>query len=406
MMTVMARTPVTENGKTREKVTAFLVTPDLPGFEIIKNNRSKMGVRGSWQAVLKFTNMPVPRDRVLGEVGKGLKVALGVLNYGRCTLSAGCVGGAKRALELTVQRAKSRTQFSRTLSEFHLVKQKIARMAEMTYAIESLTYLCAGLVDRHEGDIMLETAISKLFCSEALWQITDDCLQVWGGEGYMRDNGIERMVRDARINRIVEGATEVMSAFIALAGMKGVGEEFESVLRAAKHPIGNFGRLAQFARHELHDVMWGHSFTGLHPELADEGRTLAHLTMQFARDVTRLLAKYKESILDYQMLHDRLAWSAAELYASAAVISRLQAMLDATPLGNGHDAEIRRDLLIGKGFCHHAAHSVKQRLRGLFRNRDEEILKVADAVIDAAEFRGMGRLAMPCGTPHGSAAFR
>ena len=231
VLTVMAKTAVEENGKIREKVTAFLVTPDLPGFEVVKNNRSKMGVRGSWQGVLRFTDMPVPRDRVLGEVGKGLKVALGVLNYGRCTLSAGCVGGAKRALELTVQRAMTRRQFGRTLSEFHLVKQKIARMAETLYAMESMTYLCAGLVDRHEGDIMLETAISKLFCSESLWTIADDCLQVWGGEGYMQENGIERMVRDARINRIVEGATEVMSAFIALAGMKGVGEEFESVLR-------------------------------------------------------------------------------------------------------------------------------------------------------------------------------
>ncbi len=381
MLTVMARTAGTENGKTREKITAFLVTPDLPGFEIVKSNRSKMGIRGSWQAVLRFNDMRVPRDRVLGEVGKGLKVALGVLNYGRCTLSAGCVGGAKRALELTIQRANSRKQFSRTLGEFHLVKQKIARMAEMTFAMESLTYLCAGLVDRHEGDIMLETAISKLFCSEGLWQVADDCLQIWGGEGYMRENGIERMVRDARINRIVEGATEVMSAFIALAGMKGVGEELESVLRAARHPIGNFGRLARFARDELHDVMWGHSFAKLHPELHKEGQMLAKLTTLLARDVTRLLAKYKETILDYQMLHDRLAWSAVELYASAAVLSRLQMMLDTTSWGNGHDAQLKRDLLVGKRFCHRAADSVLQRLRGLFRNQDEEIVKVADAVL-------------------------
>lgn len=382
MMTVMARTAVEENGKTREKITAFLVTPDLPGFEVVKPNRSKMGVRGSWQAVLKFTNMPVPREHVLGSVGKGLKVALGVLNYGRCTLSAGCVGGGKRALELMVQRAATRRQFGRTLSEFHLVKQKIARTAESLFAIESLTYLCAGLVDRHEGDIMLETAISKLFCSETLWQIADDTLQIWGGEGYMRENGIERMVRDARINRIVEGATEVMSAFIALAGMKGVGEEFESVLRAAKHPIGNFGRLAKFATSEFRDVMWGHSFTGLHHELRPEGQALARLTTLFARSVTRLLAKFKESILDYQLLHDRLAWSAAELYASAAVISRLQTMLDTTPTGNGHDAQIRRDLLIGKGFCHRAGESIAARLAGLFNNRDREIVKIADEVME------------------------
>ena len=203
-MTVMARTPVTENGKTRDKVTAFIVTPDLPGFEVVSPNRSKCGIRGSWQATLRFHNMAVPNNRILGGLGKGLKVALGVLNYGRCTLCAGCVGGAKHALELATARVKTRKQFGRPISEFHLVKDKIARMAEMTFAMESMTYLCAGLVDRHAPDIMLETAISKLFCSEGLWHIVDDTLQLWGGEGYMRENGIERMLRDARINRIVE----------------------------------------------------------------------------------------------------------------------------------------------------------------------------------------------------------
>src|SRR6185437_10757557 len=171
------------------------------------------------------------------------------------------------------------------LADFHLVKEKIANMAQTLFAMESLTYLCAGLVDRHAGDIMLETAISKLFCSEGLWRIVDDCLQIWGGEGYMRENGIERMMRDARINRIVEGATEVMSAFVALAGMKGVGEEFESVLRASKHPVGNFGRLARFAHDQWRDIIIGPPAPELHPDLVDQGESLARLTKVFARAV-------------------------------------------------------------------------------------------------------------------------
>ena len=125
---------------------------------------------------------------------------------------------------------------------------------------------------------MLETATCKLFCSEGAWQVIDDALQVWGGEGYMRENGLERMLRDARINRIVEGASEVMTAFISLIGMKGVGEVLEGVLRSAKHPFGNFGRLAEFARTQWKDVVVGHALDGLHPQLAAEGHTLAHLT--------------------------------------------------------------------------------------------------------------------------------
>src|SRR5687768_5571739 len=190
-LTVMAKTPVGENGHTREKVTAFIVTPDLPGFEIVSPNRSKLGIRGSWQATLKFNDMMVPADRVLGQLGKGLKVALSVLEFGRCTLSAGCVGGARVALEMAVDKARNRTQFGRKIGEFHLVKQKIARMAETVFAMDAMTYLCAGLVDKHSDDTSLETAICQLFCSEGSWQVIDDALQIWGGEGYMRSNGLE-----------------------------------------------------------------------------------------------------------------------------------------------------------------------------------------------------------------------
>src|SRR5205823_11010033 len=106
-MTVMAKTQVEVKGKMKDKVTAFIVTPDLPGFEIVSPNRSKHGVRGSWQATLRFNNMRVPKENILGELGKGLRVALSVLDYGRCTLSAGCVGGAKRALKMAIDHART-----------------------------------------------------------------------------------------------------------------------------------------------------------------------------------------------------------------------------------------------------------------------------------------------------------
>jgi len=405
MMTVMAKTPVTENGKTKEKVTAFIVTPDLPGFEVVSPNRSKMGVRGTWQATLRFNDMRVPADRVLGQVGKGLKVALGVLDYGRCTMSAGCVGGAKVALQLAVEHAKKRHQFSRSLSEFHLIKKKIAYMAETTFAMESLTYLAAGLVDRHEPDMMLESAIAKLFCSEGLWHIADELVQIWGGEGYMRQHGVERMLRDARINRIVEGATEVMAAFIALVGMKGVGEEFESVLRASRHPIGNFGRLAKFAQSQWSDVVTGAGASSLrngalHPQLQEEGAMLARLTTRLARAVHRLLRTYRQDILDMQLLQERIAWSVVDMYAMAAVISRLQSSLtlagananghgnghgngngNGNGNGHGHGDQLKRDLLVGKAFCHRAASAVRQRLKALVTNDDADVLAVADKVL-------------------------
>src|SRR5438105_10723208 len=138
----------------------------------------------------------------------------------------------------------------------------------------------------------------------------------------MRENGLERMLRDARINRIVEGATEVMTAFIALAGMKGVGDEFEQVLRATKHPVGNFGRLARFAREQWRDIILGPVVEHIHPQLEREGHTLAKMTNLLARDVSRLLRTYRQGILDMQLLQKRIADSVIDLYATAAVISR------------------------------------------------------------------------------------
>jgi alkylation response protein AidB-like acyl-CoA dehydrogenase len=304
-----------------------------------------------------------------------------VLDFGRCTLSAGCVGGAKRAVQLAVQHARTRRQFDRTIGEFQLIKQKIARMAETSFAMEAMTYLAAGLVDQHAGDIMLETAIAKLFCSEGLWQIADDLLQIWAGEGYMREHGIERMVRDARINRIVEGTTEVMTAFVSLVGMKDVGETLEGVMRLMKHPVGNFGRLAQFAKQEFGDLVIGPNARGLHSELSAEGRTLASLTRELARDVVRVLRVHREGIIDQQLVQERISWSVIELYATAAVISRLQTLLDHVA-GNGHDTpDWRRDLLVGKAYCRHAAERIRHRLRTLFDNHDQDTLAVADAML-------------------------
>ncbi len=374
VMTVMAKTEV--NGK--DKVTAFIVTPDMPGFEIVHKNSSKCGIRGTWQGTLKFNDMRVPADHVLGDVGRGLRVALTVLDYGRCTLSAGCMGGAKLALEMTLHHVKTRRQFDRSLAEFHLVKKKIAAMSELVFAMDAMTYMCAGLVDAHAEDLMLDTAMCKLFCSEAGWRVIDDAVQLHGGLGYMRDYGLERMFRDARINRIVEGATEVMTSFVALMGMKDVGEEFEEVLHATKHPVRNFGRLAQFARHEWSDVIVGHRAKGLDRRLAREGQALAKLTRRLARDTSRVLATHREKVLDRQLLHERLAWASIEMTAMAAVIAKLQGMIDDP---NTDPKALERDLIVGKAYCRHAAGRVRRRLRGLFRNRDRSRLAVADAML-------------------------
>src|SRR5262249_30492821 len=126
VLTVMARTPVA--GSKETKVTAFLVTPDMPGFEVVEARMPKCGIRGTATARLAFHDVRVPTENVLGEVGKGLKIALTVLDFGRTTFGANCAGAAKVCLAAAVKHAKSRVQFKQPLSEFELVKKKIAYM--------------------------------------------------------------------------------------------------------------------------------------------------------------------------------------------------------------------------------------------------------------------------------------
>src|SRR5262249_27700012 len=137
VLTVMARTPVP--GSSETKVTAFLVTPDMPGFEVVEARMPKCGIRGTATARLAFKDMPVPAENVLGQVGKGLRVALTVLDFGRTTFGASCTGAAKACVRAAVKHAKERTQFKQKLAEFELVKKKIAYMAAHAFAMEATT---------------------------------------------------------------------------------------------------------------------------------------------------------------------------------------------------------------------------------------------------------------------------
>src|SRR6185436_12426886 len=164
--------------------------------------------------------------------GRGLNTALSCLNYGRCTLSAGMLGGARRVRDQATKWARTRYQFGRPLSDFELVQKMLANMASLDYAMDAVLYMTTGMLDRHDEDIMVETAICKVFCSEMGWRVVNDAMQIMGGESYMTENEVERVFRDSRINLIVEGANEVMQAFIFAYGGKQLAEGMVSVQEA------------------------------------------------------------------------------------------------------------------------------------------------------------------------------
>ncbi|MFB0984714.1 MAG: acyl-CoA dehydrogenase family protein, partial [Phycisphaerales bacterium] len=164
LFTVMAKHRITDpkTGNEKDKVTALICTPDMEGVDIYSRNRSKCGIRGTWQARIRLKDVKVPVENLLHHEGRGLNVALTCLNYGRCTLSAGMVGAAKFGLEQAAKWAKYRYQFDRSISEFELVQDQLADMAAWVYAMDSMLYMTTGFLDRHDDDIMLETAMCKV----------------------------------------------------------------------------------------------------------------------------------------------------------------------------------------------------------------------------------------------------
>jgi alkylation response protein AidB-like acyl-CoA dehydrogenase len=377
VLTVMARTPVPgKEGKTA--ITAFLVTPDMPGFEMVEARMPKLGIRGTATGRFRLNNVRVPRENILGPLGKGLRVALTVLDFGRTTFGACCTGAAKTCLRLSVEHANKRQQFNKTLGNFDLVKKKIARTAADVYAMEAMTQVTASLIDRGLEDYMLETAMLKVFTTERLWDAVNDCFQIHGGSAYFDDSPLGRMLRDARINQIGEGSNEVLISFIALVGMRGPGMEFKEIYDTMLKPWRQDRAKA-----------WGAGLKRLSaavkvPEvpvrndrLKSYAGQLARLVWRFNFAVDKALIAYREPVMEMQLVQERLANAATELFAATCVLSRWDSELSIRG-SNGRDAT---DHFAADLFVRRALRKTRHFLRGLGDNDDAALLATADAVL-------------------------
>jgi acyl-CoA dehydrogenase family member 9 len=220
VFTAFARCEV--DGKDRH--IALILEKGMSGFEV-GERFDTMGLRGNDLRRLHFNDVRVPAENVLGEPGDGFRIAMQVLNNGRIGLGTGSVGATKKLLDLAIDHVKERRQFDRPLADFELVQEKVAWMVSYLFGLESMCYLTCGLVDEGVEDYSLESAICKVSGTEFLWYAANRAMQLKGGAGYMRDEPYEKILRDIRIFPIFEGANDVMRAFIALSGMKPLGEK-------------------------------------------------------------------------------------------------------------------------------------------------------------------------------------
>lgn len=319
VFTVLARTSPAEDGA-KPRLTAFLVERG-PGVNV-GPNAEKIGVCGVSTPTVVFDRVRVPAAHVLGEVGRGFKVAMEVLTRARLALAGSCVGAAKRLLRLAVERSLERKAFGRSISEFGLIKDRIALMAADIFALESMTYLTTGLVDAGRTDYAVESAICKVFGSEALWRVANAAVLIAGGVGHLRAAPYERMLRDARIMLVYEGTNDILRAFIALSGMQGPGRELVDAPSAMREPIKGFGLLTEFALRKARSVLSRERMAKAHPALSREAVLFEEYTALLARNVDKVLRRHGRNIAEMQFTQRRVADVAIDLYGIASCVSR------------------------------------------------------------------------------------
>lgn len=363
LFTVFAKTQIPDpsSGEMKEKITAFIVERG----EGVSHGPpdKKLGIRASNTAALHFDEVRVPVENVLGGEGNGFKVAMNILNNGRFGMAAALSGTMKGMIQRAVDHATNRTQFGSKLHTFGVIQEKLARMAVLQYVTESMAYMISANMDSGAKDFQIEAAISKVFGSEAAWAVTDECIQILGGTGFMKDGGVERVLRDLRIFRIFEGTNDILRLFVALNGLQSAGKELKSLQKAVANPLSDPQLLLrEGVRRAKRRAGLGTGLTlkgHVHPEMEKSAGLAVGALEEFGLVVEEVLVKYGKRIVDEQFILHRIADAAIDLYGMIAVLSR-----SSRTLSEGLPTAVHEKILCDI-WCAEAAERVRGNLKSL-----------------------------------------
>uniref|UniRef100_A0A4W4DUW1 Very long-chain specific acyl-CoA dehydrogenase, mitochondrial n=1 Tax=Electrophorus electricus TaxID=8005 RepID=A0A4W4DUW1_ELEEL len=363
IFTVFAKTPVQDKrtGEVKEKITAFIVERSFGGVTSGPPEK-KMGIKASNTAEVYFENVHVPAECVLGELGGGFKVAMNILNNGRFGMAAALSGTMKGVLTKAVDHAANRTQFGHKIHTFGSIQEKIARMAMLQYVTESMAYMISGNMDSGATDFQIEAAISKIFASEAAWTVADECIQIMGGMGFMKEPGVERVMRDLRIFRIFEGTNDILRLFVALNGFQNAGNQLKSLQKALKNPIGNASLLA------------------------GEITKRAKRSVRYCRQsvMSKIFVYLRKMIIAFQpqFVLKRVADIAIDLYAMVVVLSRASRAL------SQGQASAQHEKMLCETWCIQAHDRIMQEIKFLKSGTSKQVFKNLRAISSAVVENG------------------
>ena len=376
VFTVFAKVPVDADGRTKQRVTAFIVDARAPGITLGKIE-DKMGIKASDTRSVSFDNVRVPLEDRLGEVGDGFRIALEILNSGRLGLAAGSSRGARKILEYALAYAKERRQFGRPIASFEMIQRKFALAAADCYAADAGWMTCASMVDRGGIDFSLETAACKVFASELAFRAAGDAQQVAGGIGYSREYPYEQAVRDCRIMLIFEGTNEILRALIALSGLQQPGEQLQALGKAFRDPLRSLGAIGSFLGGRVKRQLAKPELLRVHGALKDEAEMVTTAVHDLARAVEKLLIEHGKEVIERQFHQERLANAAIDIFLSTATLSRAT-----WAIGRAGSADrAAADVDNARIFVSTAMRRTRRALRALERNQDARLKALAERAV-------------------------
>jgi alkylation response protein AidB-like acyl-CoA dehydrogenase len=388
---VMARTTSSDG---RKGITAFVVEGRSEGLEVVHRCRF-LGIRAIENGLIRFRNVKVPAENVILGEGKGLKLALTTLNDGRLGIPAVAAFVSRDVSNFSASWAKSRAQWGKAVGSHEAGAQKLAEIASLTYAMETLALYGAALSDKHDVDIRMEAATAKMWNSERSWEVADTAFQLRGGRGFETDRSVdgrgevgfpmERVLRDTRINRIVEGTTDIMHLFIAREALDG---HLRNAGGLFKKGASLWDKLKVVGKCALIYPTWYlktwvgsllSPFLNYDGELRDQLEWIESEVRRLGRTLFHQMVLKGPKLEMRQLILARIVDIGAELAVMSLVAARLQTEIDRK------DAKSSTNMIVMRYFFASRRQYVARLFNEVWSNADEEASAAANEVMSLAD---------------------